>query len=385
MSSSEAVWTRVFRANPAYELVLLDRLEPELAHTLEAWSREPDFYGLLEPYAGSALGRRGVDRETALLFLTLRQPGRLPRYLSAHFGADADRAVLRLVADGILEVESGGAFRHGAGALDLPPPASAAAGRLSRLSRAALRYGQEVAASCGGDVASLGQRLYAFQRLPLAPRWYRRLRDAGAVEGFLGAALGGSNRRAVERGWIGRPAAEGWQSWHARSAPRSASSPRFKLYVSPAPEALPGAFGEIAEALAAGGASRFKVGADAAGLLRPDRLIAYFDRFERLAGAGEGLGRRLAGLPVHGVPFTAELAADGLLSWGVDRREEAGEPGMSWRFWLCRRLAESLLAGALAREREPLGLEPWEMASARLRLEEVDTDTWAPLGSWRED
>ena len=43
--------------------------------------KDPDFYGILRPRPGeaAALGVKSVDRETALLFLTLREPGPLPR------------------------------------------------------------------------------------------------------------------------------------------------------------------------------------------------------------------------------------------------------------------------------------------------------------------
>jgi hypothetical protein len=138
-------------------------------------------------------------------------------------------------------------------------------------------------------------------------------------------------------------------------------------------------------------------GADAAGLLRPDKLVAYFPDFDSLAGAAGVLADRLAGIPPHGVPFTAEIGGDGLLSWGVDppRREGGKARGEeSWRLWLTHRLARALLAvrhmnaaqgGPGGHDGQAGGPEPWQLALERLRLEGVSTETWTPGPLlWRE-
>src|ERR1700710_2880108 len=111
---------RPFRANPAYELVLWDRLEPAERASLERLREDPELYGVLRPRREEAvqrgLGLKAVDRETALLFLTLREPGTLPAYVREVLGAAAGRTIGRLVADGVLEIEREGAFVHGAAA-----------------------------------------------------------------------------------------------------------------------------------------------------------------------------------------------------------------------------------------------------------------------------
>jgi hypothetical protein len=110
--------------------------------------------------------------------------------------------------------------------------------------------------------------------------------------------------------------------------------------------------------------------------------VAYFDGFERLAAAGERLRARLDGVAAHGVPFSAEISQDGLLSWGADPPDHAQTPGMqggeSWRLWVCTRLAAALVS---ARG----GSEAAEYALERIRLEGVDPATWAPSqGIWRQ-
>lgn len=390
---SPEILDAVFRASPAFDLVLFDRLPDEQRRALADLARDADFYGVLRPRDGAGLTLKSADRDTALLFLTLREPGPLPAYAVAQLGEAAARVIARFVADGVLEMERDGAFVSGPAALDLlarPAPQDAGPRRESRiaaLSLAALRCAQALPA---GDPRLLSLRLYAYNRLPLTPRWRRLLPDTAAVERHLGCAPGGLHRKALDRAWQRLPEREGWISWISRAADgaewRGADGrpdgPTWKLYVSPRPENLleRGEFGAILEALTAARARQFKVGRDAAGLLRADKIVAYFPSFERLAEAAEAVVGRLAGVPVQGVPFTSEIGGDGLLSWGMDppRSERAWSLGESWRHWLALRLARDLLAARQA------GAD-WRFALERLRLEGIDTDTWTPGALlWRE-
>jgi hypothetical protein len=376
---------RVFRASPLYELVPFERLTAAERQSLAAIAAEIEeeagAYGLLRPRtAASGLGVKSADRDTALLFLTLREP--LPAYVRRAFGDAGLRAVARLVADGVLEVDGGDGFVSGAAALPwlTANREKAAGGRLAALSLAALRYAHALAVD---DPLALAGRLYGYNAVPLTPRWHRLLGSDEATDSWLGIEPGGPNRRRLERHWETLPPSSAWRHWTARAPARSSSSgaagsasPTWKLYVSPLPAALPESFGAILNALTAARPSQFKVGARAEGLLRPDKIVAYFDSFERLAEGVAAVGERLHGVPVQGVPFTAEIGGDGLVSWGVD--PPAGERSPwggreSWRFWLARRLARALLAA-----RSETGAEPWRFALERLRLEGIDTDSWTP-------
>ena len=90
-------------------------------------------------------------------------------------------------------------------------------------------------------------------------------------------------------------------------------------------------------------------------------------------------------MPVQGVPFTAEIGGEGLLSWGVDPAQErhrlAWEGPVSWRLFVTSRLARALLH---ARHESGPGLEPWRFALERLRLEGVDISTWTPMDPQRQ-
>jgi hypothetical protein len=345
---------------------------------------------------------KAVDRETALLVLTLGDPAPLPSYVRDLFGHDSGRAVTQLVADGVLEIAAGDGFVSGVGAyhlLALPTTeATAGGGALAALSREALRYAQALAID---EPLRLSARLYGYNRRPLTPRWRRLLPAAAAMPRFLGIAPGSAGAGRFARRWAPHPPSPAWISWQARSgrARLSAAGPMYKLYVSPRTEWLgaDGGFLAVAAALAEAGAPQFKAGADAAGLLRPDKIVAYFADFEALAGAADLLLRRLDGVPAQGVPFTAEIGGGGLLSWGVDPPRGGGlpwAPQESWRLWLTHRLARAILsarsavagiAAGAGNGGEAAAVEPWRFAVERLRLEGVDTDTWTPgAGLWKE-
>jgi len=376
---------RELRANPAYELVLWDRLAPEERRVLDRLPHDPDFYGILRPRpaegSSAPVGVKAVDRDTALLFLTLREPGPLPSYVRSALGEATGRTVARLIADGILEIERDGAFVCGPAAFELQRDL-ASAGRLAELSIAALRYGQALAID---DPLRLSFRLYGYNRRPLTPRWWKLLPGPAAVQAHLGIAPGGANRALLERTWRSSSSSEAWLSWQARGDDPAADSrgATWKLYVSPAPEALAEGFGAILEALAAARAGQFKIGSGAAGLLRPDKIVAYFPDFERLAEAAQAVESRLGGVAAQGVPFTSEIGGDGLLSWGMDPPVTERDPWggrESWRLWLTHRLARALLAARNVTEE----VEPWRFALERLRLEGVDPQTWTPAASlWK--
>lgn len=374
------------RANPAYELALLERLAPG-ERALVAEMEGGDAYGLLRPRPGSALEPRTASSETALLFLTLAEPGPLPEYVRARLGAEVDRTIGRLVLDGVLELEQAEGFVSGAAAAGvlLPERSDGGRGRIGELSIAALRYGQELGEV---DESLLAMRLYLYGRLPISPALRNRWADDMAVAAHLGVLPGGAARAALEEGWVEGQEGEGrpyWHSWQPR--PTSAGRPArggasYKLYVSPAIEALPEAVLAVAAGLrGAPGLSAFKVGRGVSGICRPDKLVVYFDRLDDLRRAAEALRERLDGCSAHGVPFSAAIAPDGLLSWGSDPpRESTAAGSRSWRLWIAERLAEYLVR---ARRSGSAGPPPWRFALERLSLAGVDTDTWAPTsGIW---
>jgi hypothetical protein len=363
--------TARLRRSRAFDLRRFDRLSDAERRAVAELESGGEHYGVLLPRA-AGLNAKLVDRGTAALWRSLARPRTLP----AGAGSQAGRETAALVLDGVLEVEQPSGFVTGPRAhavLFAGPPEPAPTGRLARLSLDAVRY---AAALPLDDARALARRLYDFHRLPPQPRWRSRFGSPERLESALG--LGARDRLASRLAEVyDEERFGGWRAWTLPgSAHRELAR---KLYLSPAPDDLPAAFRAAAETCAELEVPAFKVGVGLGGVLRPDKLVAYFDDPRALRRAGRRLAARLAGCRPHGVPFTAELAAGGLVSWGIDPPVEADLVpwrGLeSWRLALCNQLATSLL---LARAQAAPGVEPWRFALDRLRLDGVDASTWEP-------
>lgn len=373
----------VLRSNPAYELVSFDRLSQNQQVVFKDLACDPDFYGVLLPRRPGAWGIKSVCHDTARLVRALANCGSLPCFVKQSLGDSSNEAIAKLILDGVLEIEQDGRFVSGPEAYpvifashsDEEPQ-----GVLAKLSQSALKYGQALELD---DVSCLSGRLYCYNRIPLTTYWSRRLPSKGAILDFLGISSLGQNGRL--KNWRlleeRQASGDGWLQWQSRrylSAPSEVRH-RYKLYVSPKPDALPAAFRTVVEHLDDLSVYSFKVGRDSTGILRPDKFVIYFGDFKTLEQTAYELSIRLSGFPAQGTPFTAAFGDDGLLSWGIDPLpEEAAFKGLgpeSWRTWITSRLASALV---LARKASWQGIEPWQFALERLRLEDVDIVTWAP-------
>jgi hypothetical protein len=282
-----------------------------------------------------------------------------------------------LILDRVIEILDSDGYVSGPEALSLLGLQSdLSQGWLAQLSYNALRYAQDLAIN---DPAALSLKLYFYYRLPASRDWLKKLPNQAAVQNYLQLEPGQPNEKILKRYWRFLEGSEGWLAFGARTSKPTTGITSYKLYISPKPEALPEALGIIIETLATSETPQFKIGNDCYGLLRPDKLVAYFYSKEGLLEAVQTLLARLKGLPVHGVPFTAEAGGDGLLSWGMDPRGISGIEGLSWRHWITNRLAAGLIMASDIPEGD---IEPWRFALERLRLEGVDPSIFTPTASW---
>ena len=380
-----------YRANPAYELVQFDRLPTDEQAAFPGLELDPEFYGLLLSPGRTGLGVKAVGRDVALLYLTMKTPGKLPAYVRRQFGDNYRQAIAELVLDGVLEVEADGVFVSGPAAhrrVIGDGEAPAAGGILARRSIEALEYAQALEIT---DSRTLSARIYGYGRQPLSPQLHRKFPTPGAISEYLGVHAKDATGSTLARLWFASPASQQddpWLSWNSRFVRRrpSASEPTYKLYVSPQPDSMRDAFQTTVQVMSEVGAPSFKVGGDVYGLLRPDKLVVYFENVDDLQRASSELADRLDGCPPHGVPFTAEIAGDGLLSWAIDPPRDRSMPGWqqpgSWRIWVTNRLAVALLSAKAAATD---AVEPWRFALDRLRLDGVDTTSWIPTPAiWRD-
>jgi hypothetical protein len=370
------------RANPRYDLVLLDRLTSSERTYLGDLENNSEVFGILRPSADDGLRLRSVCRETALLFFSLREPGALPAYVKADAGNGWSDAVAQLVLDSVLQIEVYGQFVSGPEAypwLSDDAHEDTAKGRIPKLSMDALRYAQTLDIV---DAARLSARLYFYNRIPASASWHRRFPTTKAVLEYLSVDRGMTSS-ALERSFSRLPQStgpgSGWIMWRSRAAASPSQGPLYKLYLSPDPRVVAEALRAAVEILSEFPVALLKVGRDVYGLLRPDKVVAYFKTHQEALIAARALCEALSGFPAHGVPFTAAIDASGLVSWGVDPpRSEAmlaWQERESWRLWVTNRLASALVS---ARNARSYVVEPWRFAIERLRLAGVDPDSWTP-------
>lgn len=383
-----------FRATPRLALRRLEELPEEHRTALRELREDADFYGVLVPLDAAAT-LKAVARETAELFLSLATPAHL-----GHADDDTDDDTIDLVLDGILEAEEDGRFVSGIDAFPLFFPS--AEGRAQRaeetgpsacalpsalrplspadsLSTEALQHAEELEAT---DAGTLTNALYSYNRLPRTRAWVTRFPDRASVLAHLG------HSPLLARHWslVPEEHSRGWISWAAIAGmPATADNVTWKLYVSPRPEHVREAFHALVRVLAEIPGSQMKIGTDAAGLLRPDKLVAYFAAKRDLDTAAATLANELRDCPAHGVPFTAAVDAHGLLSWGADppdsERVLSWLDRESWRLWVVKSLAGAL---AVAKRSSAPPVPPWQFAMERVRRLGVHVDTWTPADTlWR--
>ena len=141
--------------------------------------------------------------------------------------------------------------------------------------------------------------------------------------------------------------------------------------MSPTVPCLPAALPVVFATATALDVPSWKVGADAAGLHRADKIVLYLPSASCADAVATALAEALDGFDAQGVPFTGQVGATGIVSRGQDRDRE------SWRAVLCR-----AVAGALHHQRAELGPGAPPDAVADAALDALagayDVETWRP-------
>ncbi|MGV0795168.1 hypothetical protein [Mycolicibacterium sp. XJ1819] len=337
---------------------------------------DPAYAGVLCPRAGDTLRIKAIDRRTAELLDTFAKPSRITDVARCRLGEDVREHLVELVLSDVLQIGHGSFVSGSAarGMLGLDHVDDEPRGPLGRLSFDAVRHAARLDID---ELLPLAAALYFFGRAPVTPRWYRRLSNRDAVQSFLGLR---GTATAAWRCSAKSSTGDSWLHWAARTEQQPVRPLPYKLYVSPTVAAMPAVMAEALAVFADNGVRHFKVGANAAGLARPDKFVAYFPAYPPLEQAARQLGVRVRDHPVHGVPFTGALTEDGMLSWGLDPPDVPDgdfAERASWRSWIALRLAAGLFDARGS-------THPWRHAFERLRAAGVDTATWTPTDRYRE-
>lgn len=312
-----------------------------------------------------------LTAETGTLLASLKKPRTIsPRDIAA-------KELARLVLDGLVEVECRGAFLSGGRAhphLFTVETRRPRTDSISLLSVDALKMAISGTATSPPHVAD---HLYRYNTLPRSPRFVTQFRNDHAAARFLAPRFGDRiHRRSTS---VLEHRSGPWRSWSStRSKGVAKGDVTWKLYVSPAPERTGEAAAALLDSLGRRqGPFSMKVGCERGSVLRPDRLVAYFTQKDDMIATAKRLRLKLDGMPAHGVPFTAAIGRDGLLSWGADFPSSQTLPShpmeRSWRGWVAVRLASAIVTALASRADDPV-----QFSLDRVALDGVNTKSWAP-------
>jgi hypothetical protein len=239
-------------------------------------------------------------------------------------------------------------------------------------------------ASADSTVRELASTLYFYNRLPPPPGWGHRLPDATAVAQFLG--LGDKCRLpgAYSVKWsptsITTSAGESSPWWIWRPQRQRIEVSRVKVYISPHPSQLPLVLPNVTRELYSSRAVGLKIAADAANLLRPDKLMVYFSRVDAANRFARKIAHAVAGVQAQATPFTKPIDVDGLVSLGFDppaAPNGANRLPPSWRAFATGRVGRAIVDTRRAARRQ--GVEPTVAdVLEKVRSDGIDPDSWTP-------
>lgn len=365
---ADSVRPRRVRTSAQFEVVPLAELAQSEAQFGTALRADPSWFGILRPLDADR-SAKSISRDVASLLEALQTPELMAPGHGLLTDPAHSRGLMRLLLDGVVEVEAEGGFRSGAAALPhlrswgwLPELAA------EGLSLRAIEYGARLTTD---DRIWLSGRLYGFNRWPLSARDHGVLSRRG-IDDWLG--LKPEALRRISRTWMSSDTAGPWRRFHGRTAPLGAAT--HKLYVSVGMDDVATALAASIDVFSRTKTPGFKVAGAIDEIARPDRLVAYFVDHESLFETAAVLDSALGGCSRQGVPFTAPIGTSGLLSWGMDPPPDPSRlpwQGPSWRRWVT-----DLLAGAILDAKSEGPAAAGAISLARVAIEGIDPGTWTP-------
>jgi hypothetical protein len=229
------------------------------------------------------------------------------------------------------------------------------------------------------DHATLTGVLYSFNHKPVTKRLKEKLFNKESVKAFFGLDVSSEESRFFYRHWQAIRGNQGWIAFvrHTRFGEDiNKSSQTYKLYLSPSKlEKFQEIFFTLSTLLHEAGAFQFKIGADAYGLQRPDKWVAYFYDKTSLYRAMELIEREVGEVEAQEVPFSGESMLS-WLGWGSDPKSNEKER-VSWRWFLCSEIAHAMLDA----KREGLisGDRLWDYIAVRLERKHIDPVAFEPI------
>jgi hypothetical protein len=377
-----------FRISGCYALKEWHQAAPDVKRTLSGLAEESEIYGIFEPTdLHSTLSIKVAYLEVALIYLHLLGNDQLPHYLALAPGEKTHTTITQLVLDHILEIEYDQSFVGGRAALkwiyrdhsyNFPDQGN----HIAKISLQSIHYAYCINIT---DIKILAAKIYTAHTYPMDSRKRLAFLAAQSIIQFLVPAADKELDYLLTENWLAgnNGANPAWLIWHSKKNKRSYltsnDKPQLKLYISPRHEDFPAVFKKSLTILSATSAFSFKTGATIAGLLRPDKMVVYFENEPDLHFAASLLKPVLREFDAQGVPFSCQLDEKGLLSWGMDPPGKSSNnypDGSSWRYRISYQLAVAIIEAKI----EGLTLSEC-LPFLKYKLENIGVDmkSWSPL------
>ncbi len=387
---------RIYRFNPAYRLTPYSDLPERYQKKFAPLVKDGRYHSFLHAPRETGLTIKAVTRDLADLLGRLREPGSLNalfRELGERIDEEKRKFFFRLVIDGVLEVKKGDSFISGVEGVNsiLPSGRSSPAeysgeaeGEIQKLSAEGISFAVNSALTRPQDLSIL---LYNFNCIPMYRTWRERFPGEDDILRFLGLREDHtwpgmppdiSPRRPKEGSSTDKLAYyENWISWKFTRG-RERDKLNYKVYLSPVPADLPRVFELAREEIVRRDVCFMKVGRRRNNLLRPDKLVVYFQDYREASDFAGGMVDRTAGYTAQGVPFSYQIDRDNpLVSMGVDPPRRMSE-NISWRLYVTNKLAMAVHG---ARREEAGDIDGY--IRDYMRIAGVDSGSWGPLdGNW---
>lgn len=368
-----------FLANPKWLLVEKGLLNQPGLPALADLLADENIFGIfkLQNHKVSTTSKIAY-KDVALLFYHLNTPSPLPAFIKNSYDDETNAMIAKLVSDEILSIKTEEGFVSGAdaGKCLFKTETDATANTknfLSQLSEKAIAFALKYK---NVDQSFIATSLYTFNTLPILNA--ERIND---VERFLGIGLNTPLEKELLKEWIKHPPTKSynWIMWSRRQETATTHvSVTYKLYVSPALFCFKEVFAKTVSLLSASNAFGFKTGADHNGLARPDKFIIYFSSYNDMLITAKKLKKMLTGYAVHGVPFTAQLDDNGLISWGIDPPSDEviqQLEGGSWRAGVAEKISAAITHAAANNISEDKIINHIQQ---KMLTERIDPSTWTP-------
>ena len=377
-----------FRVNPLYTLREWNDLTHHEKKLISGLHDEEDVYGVFSPGTpGSQLTIKLAYHELALVYLHLSRSSLLPHYLSSLNADSFNQAIAQLVLDQVLEIKWEEKYVSGVHATEAIFGKSVhrsenIPGFIAGLSNQGIEY---VLHLNNGDMRTIANRLYTYNTLPWDPCLKRNFNEKTDTRDFVFSASHTLLISLLNKEWhlINDPGKDHWLGWSRRNFPGQSPTvidkETYKLYISPVMQDLPKMMNLVLPVLTSSEAFSFKIGNGIHGLLRPDKMVVYFNSRSSLLQVAEELKNKLGDFTVQGVPFTAQIDEKGILSWGVDPPGSDVLEAIEGGSWRCRVTDQIALAIIQSRDERIDHQQAMEFIGSKLFVAGIDPFNWMPL------